>query len=344
MRPEVEQDVLSTVLRAVRLDGAFYYNAEFSAPWTAEAPPAREIAPLLAPGAEHLITYHVLLAGGGYARLADGPRTPLKPGDVVLFPHGDPHCLGAGRERNRVPEEYAYPHWKDKSLQMVRFGGGGEVSRLVCGYLVCEPQLSAVVLSGLPRMITVNIREGGSGDWLEESIRFSVNQTTAAEPAGQAVLTKLAEALFVETIRRYICSLPASESGWIAGVRDPDVGRALALLHADPRRAWTIRDLATMVGVSRSILAERFTRYLGEPPISYLTNWRLQIGAQLLASGSRGVAEIAAEVGYESEASFNRAFKRKFGEPPARYRVKRKALLAGADGLCRPAGLTASDA
>lgn len=343
MTPQPENDVLSTVLRAVRLDGAFYYNAEFSAPWTAEAPPAREVAPLLAPGAEHLIVYHVLLGGSGYACLTDGPRTALEPGDVVLFPHGDSHCLGAGRVTNRIPPELAYPHWKAKSLEMVRFGGGGEVSRLVCGYLVCEPQLSAVVLSGLPRMITLNIREGGSGDWLEQSIRFSVNQTTAADPAGRAVLTKLAEAVFVETIRCYIQSLPMSQSGWIAGLQDPDVGRALALLHQNPKPGWTVAELAKQVGVSRSVLAERFTRYLGEPPISYLTNWRLQIGAQLLASSNRGVADIAGEVGYESEAAFNRAFKRKFGEPPARYRAKRRRLQTASARLCAPPEAASSD-
>jgi AraC-like DNA-binding protein len=238
--------------------------------------------------------------------------------------------MGGGIDTRLIPAEETFSHWKKNGLQVARFGGGGEITKLVCGYLVCEPQLSSVVLCGLPRMIRVNIRGNSSSDWLENSIRFSVMQASSPDAGGQALLTKLSEALFVETIRQYIQEQPAEQSGWVAGVRDPDVGRALALFHQFPKRPWTIADLAGEVGISRSVLAERFTHYMGEPPMSYLTRWRLQLGAQMLAATSRGVADIAAEVGYESEPAFNRAFKRAFELPPARYRSKLKAGRAGA--------------
>lgn len=317
-----ETDVLSSVLRAIRLDAAFYFNVEFSAPWMVEAPGSDEVGPMLAPKSEHLIIYHFVIGGNAYASLGDDVHVPLAPGDIVMFPHGDGHVLGSGSETHMVDAEDVFKHWKRHGLEVAHFGGGGGVTKLVCGYFVCEPRLSSVVLAGLPRLLRVNIRGDSTGQWLEDSIRFSVTQGNSIGVGGQAVLAKLSEALFVETVRRYLQDAPSEESGWLAGVRDPDVGRALALLHAEPRRSWTIKDLASEVGVSRSVLAERFTRFMGEPPMSYLTRWRLQLGAQMLASTSRGIADIAADVSYESEASFNRAFKRVFDMPPARYRKK----------------------
>src|SRR5246127_3788747 len=188
--------------------------------------------------------------------------------------------------------------------------------------MACEPGLSQVFLSGLPPMFKVNIRNDASGKWVENSIRFSVNEADASRAGGEAVLAKLSEVLFVETLRLYITHLPPKQSGWLAGARDPEVGKTLALMHRNPARPWTIAALAQEAGVSRSVLAERFRHYLNEPPMAYLTRWRLQLGAQMLASTSYSVAQIAAEVGYESEAAFNRAFKREFGSPPARYRSK----------------------
>lgn len=318
------------MLKAIRLDGAFYFNVEFSTPWTITAPASQEMAPALAPAAEHLIIYHLVIEGSGFVSLTDGPRETLSAGDIAMFPHGDAHVLGGGSEINWVSAQDVLTHWKQHGLEVAKFGGGGgEGMKLVCGYLVCEPHLSSVVLGGLPRLLRLNIHGDASGQWLENSIRFSVNQANTDDPGSQAVLTRLSEALFVETVRRYIEQSPAEETGWLAGVRDPDVGRALALLHQDPRRAWTIADLATEIGVSRSVLAERFTRFMGEPPMSYLTRWRLQLGAQMLATTNYGVAQIAGEVGYESEAAFNRAFKRVFDLPPARYRAKVRAQSAG---------------
>ena len=223
-----------------------------------------------------------------------------------------------------------------QGLKLSRFGGGGEVTRFICGYMACEPRLSQVFLSGLPPLFKISIRNNASGRWLENSIRFSVNEADASRARGEAVLAKLSEVLFVETLRAYIAHLPLEQTGWLAGARDSEVGKTLALMHRNPAHRWTIAALAKGAGVSRSVLAERFRHYLSEPPMTYLTRWRLQLGAQILASTNYSVAQIAAEVGYESEAAFNRAFKREFEAPPARFRSGSRSPQAKLPGKRNP--------
>jgi AraC-like DNA-binding protein len=322
---EKQMDVLSEVLRVVKLEGAVFYNGEFSAPWSFNSPESCKLAPYLSPNAGHVIIYHLLIDGRGYAQLQDGRRVPLEPGDIVVFPHGDPHIMANGPIRNPVDSEKELQRILCEGLKLVRAGGGGEVTRVVCGYMACEPRLSSVFLAGLPPVFKVNIRSDTSGQWLENSIRFSVGEANGSVAGGEAVLAKLSEVLFVETLRRYLAKLPAGQTGWLAGARDPEVGKALALMHRKPEHPWTLADLAVEAGISRSVLAERFRQYLGEPPMSYLTRWRLQLGAEMLTSTSYSVAQIAAEVGYESEPAFNRAFKRQFDLPPARFRAKSKS-------------------
>jgi AraC-like DNA-binding protein len=323
-------DVLSEVLKVVKLDGAVFYNAEFSAPWSFQSPPSRSLARYVAPSAGHVIIYHFLIEGRGFARMEDGERVPLEAGDIVVFPHGDAHVMGNGSRITAVDGDQELVRIFSQGLRLSRMGGGGEVTRFVCGYMACDPRLAQALLGGLPPVFKVNIRNDEAGRWLENSIRFSVGEAGASIPGGEAVLAKLSEALFAETLRRYIASLPQQRTGWLAGARDPAVGNALALMHRDPARPWTIAALAGETGISRSVLAERFRHYLGEPPMSYLTRWRLQLGAHLLKSSSRSVLEIAAEVGYESEPAFNRAFKREFGLPPARFRNQSKSAHAAA--------------
>jgi AraC-like DNA-binding protein len=272
-----------------------------------------------------VIIFHLLTAGRAYARLEGGERVTLHAGDIVTFPHGDPHYLGNGEGGRTLDSATALPTLLARGLELVRTGGGGEPSRFICGFLSCNPQLSQVCLGGLPKLVKVNIREDASGQWLENSLRFSVTEAMAARAGSDAVLAKLSEVVFVEALRLYLRTLPAPEVGWLAGARDPIVGQALALLHGRPAEAWTIAALAQQIGASRSVLAERFRHFLGEPPMTYLTRWRLRLGAQALVSGRQGVAQIAGDVGYESEAAFNRAFKREFGLPPARYRNETKA-------------------
>ena len=321
-------DVLSEVLKAVKLDGALFYNAEFSAPWCFHSPASRIMARFLLPEAGHIIIFHLLTEGCGYAQVeGDGRSVPLEAGDIIIFPHGDSHIMGNGPSLKAVDGTQELQRILSQGLKVCRLGGGGKVTKFVCGYMACEPQLSRIFLGGLPPVVKVHIRDDESGQWLENSIRHSVDHADASRPGDAAVLAKLSEVLFIETLRRYVARLPQEQSGWLAGVRDPQVGKALALLHRKPAHPWTIAGLATEVGISRSVLAERFGRYLSETPIAYLIRWRLQLGAQMLKSTSHSVAQIAAEVGYESEPSFNRAFKRKFGLPPARFRSRSKSLL-----------------
>lgn len=322
-------DALSEVLKAVKLESAFFYNAEFSAPWRFRSPDSCKLAPFIHKTGGHVIVYHLLLKGRAYAEARD-MRLLLRPGDIVTFPHGDSHIFESGPSPHTVDGEAELQRILSSGLKLSRMGGGGEVSRFVCGYMACEPRLSQVFLAGLPPVFKVNIRDDQQGEWLENSIHYSIAQAGANYAGGEAVLAKLSEMLFVETLRRYIVQMPARQTGWLAGARDRDVGKALALMHSRAADPWTLADLASAVGLSRSVLAQRFRQYLGEPPFAYLTRWRLQVGAQMLASTSYSVAQIASEVGYESEPAFNRAFKRAFEQPPARYRLKAKAAAKAA--------------
>lgn len=316
-------DVLSEVLRVVRLEGALFFNAEFSAPWCISSSPAAGYAPYLSRSGGHLILYHFLTEGRAYAKLSDGRREDLTAGDIVIFPHGDAHHLGNGAAVRPVDSLRTFADNLADGLKLVRFGGGGEITKFVCGYLTCEPRLSEVFLAGLPPILRVHVAGEPSGRWLEHSIRYSVEEADGGRAGGGLVLARLSEVLFVETLRRYVNALPRDQVGWLAGARDPVIGRALALLHSEPAYQWTVSHLARRVGLSRTRLAERFRHFLAESPMAYLTKWRLRLGAELLLSTDGGVAEVAAAVGYGSEAAFNRAFKREFSCPPAQFRRKR---------------------
>ena len=318
-------DVLSEVLKVVKLQGAMFYNGEFSAPWSLRSPPSHTIAPYLAPGAEHVIIYHLVTEGRASVRLEDGTSLALGAGEIVVFPHGDPHVVENGSATKTVDMSQELTRIFCQGLKLSRLGGGGELTRFVCGYMACEPQLSQVFLSGLPSLFKVRIRDDASGRWLENSIRFSVNHTDSPRAGEDALLAKLSEVLFVETLRGYIGNLPPEQTGWLAGARDSVVGKTLTLMHRKPAYPWTLAALAKEVGVSRSVLAERFRYYLNDPPMAYLTRWRLQLGGEMLTSTDHSVAQIATEVGYESEAAFNRAFKREFTIPPARFRSRSRS-------------------
>lgn len=316
-------DVLSEVLRAVKLEGALFFNGEFSAPWCLHSGPASAMTPYLSPLPGHLILYHFLTEGRAYARLPNGRREELTAGDVVVFPHGSAHLLGNGFGARPVDSIQTFAKNLTQGLKLAQFGGGGEITRFVCGYLACEPRLSQVVLAGLPAMFRVHVSGEPSGQWLEHSIRFSVDDANGAYAGSSLVLAKLSEVLFVETLRRYISALPANQVGWLAGARDPVIGKALALLHKEPAYPWTVSSLARRIGLSRTGFAERFRHFLAESPMAYLTKWRLNLGAEMLQSTEDSIAEVAATVGYGSEAAFNRAFKREFDCPPAQFRRRK---------------------
>jgi len=318
-------DAFSEILSGVKLNGAVFFTAEFSAPWGFTTPASKVMTEKVAPGAAHLVLYHLLIDGGGYVEMEDGQSVALSPGDVVIFPHGDPHHMSSGRSvKPPFPNYGITPKIKARDLSPLCAGGGGAVSKFVCGYMTCDPHLSRPILNGLPPVFKVNVRTDSSGHWLETSILHLVEEAPSGRMGSEAMLAKLSEALFVDTLRRYVDGMPEQQSGWLAGARDPVVGRSLALLHGRVAHPWTIAELSEAVGISRSALVERFSRYLGEPPMTYLTRWRLQLAAESLKQTSRGVADIAADIGYESEAAFSRAFKREFGQPPGQYRNDHK--------------------
>jgi AraC-like DNA-binding protein len=317
-------DILSEILKVVKLEGSLFFNGEFSAPWCLSSRRSKEIAHYLSATARHVIIYHFLTEGRAYAKLADGTREDLTAGDIVIFPHGDAHFLGNGWPEKPVDSFNTFAKNLMEGLRLAQFGGGGETTRFVCGFLACDPRLSEVVLAGLPPILKIHIRGAPSGEWIENTIRFSVGDATDSNDGAALVHAKLSEVLFVETLRRYINSLPPDQIGWLAGARDPIAGQALALLHKRPAHSWTIAELARAAGSSRTRLAERFRHFLNQSPIAYLGQWRLELAARMLESTSNSVAQIATEVGYGSEASFNRAFKRKYSCPPAQFRRRQQ--------------------
>jgi AraC-like DNA-binding protein len=318
-------DAFSEILSGVKLNGALFFNAEFSDPWGFASPASQTLASTLAPGAPHVVIYHLLTEGRALAQISDEQPIALEPGDVVIFPHGDPHFIKSrvGPAQSQFDSEIRNKVM-NRDLSPLIAGGGGDTARFVCGFMACDPHLSRPILSGLPPVFKVNVRSDRSGQWLESSISHLVDEAVSGRVGSDAMLAKLSEALFVDTLRRYVASLPEQQTGWLAGARDPIVGKSLGLLHHKVAYPWTIAELASQVGLSRSVFVERFTRYLSEPPMTYLTRWRLQLAARSLARTPKGVAEIAAEVGYESESAFNRAFKREFGLPPAQYRREQR--------------------
>ncbi|HEY8518870.1 MAG TPA: AraC family transcriptional regulator [Gammaproteobacteria bacterium] len=312
-------DALSELLRAVKLSGAMFYVTECSKPWRVLAPSSRTLGRYVAPNASHVVEFHVAIKGEGYVRVGE-EVTPFSAGDLFMIPHGDAHEMGNGVGAELVDSAAALPALLTGRMQRSRIGGGGEETYLVCGYLACEEVLIRPVLAGLPRVVRVHLRNDRAGEWLENSIVHAVDRAAAAVPGSEVILARLAEVLFAEALQRYVAQLPPERTGWLAGAGDPVVGRGLAALHRRPAHAWTLDELAQEAAVSRSVLTERFARYLGVSPMAYLSEWRLELAAEALRTTSRSVLQIAADVGYESEAAFNRAFKRKYAKPPAQYR------------------------
>lgn len=314
-------DAISEALKVVRVTGAAFFNAEFTAPWGFASPPTKTVASALeAPGTERLAIYHLLTEGVAQIRVEGQPELPLAAGDLVILPHGHQHTMLNGRPRTMHDMARSLPQLLSDGLRVMRHGGDGPPTRFVCGYFGCDRHASRLFLTGLPPVLKVSIRDDNRTSWLENSIRYAMAEAARRRPGCAALLSKLSEALFVEALCRYMEQMPPECTGWLAGVRDSTVGAALAVLHSNPSHPWTVAALAQRAGASRSVLAERFAHFLGEPPMSYLANWRLQLGARLLETTRSTVIQVAAEVGYESEAAFNRAFKREFGMPPAKYR------------------------
>jgi AraC-like DNA-binding protein len=314
-------DPLSEVLKAFRLDGAVYLSANFTAPWCVEAKFGLDTASERLPRSDHVVFFHVLTGGRCRSRLVDGEEVlEVETGDVLLFPHDDLHLLGSDVNKPSVNKESIMEVVPGSRLVQMRHGGGGEATQFVCGYLACDRRICRPLLGALPRLLRVSLRSEDERGWLLQLLDVGLQESISESLGARSMLAKLSELLFVEAMRRYAASLPPEQKGWLAGLRDPYVGRTLALMHGDPARSWTVDDLAREVALSRSALAERFVDLIGEPPMQYLTGWRLALAAQALRAGNEPIVRIAERCGYESEAAFNRAFKREFGSPPAAWR------------------------
>ena len=321
-------DTLSDVLRAVRLKGAVFFDVEAAAPWVAEAPPSKVVAPTVIPDAEHVIEYHVITSGSCWASVVGHNIEPVKltAGDVVAFPQGDAHVISSARGMRGTLDlsVFELPEVAAQIPIVINMDGGGhDKARFVCGFLGCDSRPFNPLLESLPRILHVHGAEADRSGWIDQFTRFAVMEAKEKRAGGSGILAKLGELMFAELVRRYVETLPDESKGWLAGLRDRHIGRALNLLHEHPMRDWTLDQLAKDVGVSRSSLAERFTSFVGTPPMQYLQKWRLQIAASKLVDGVSSIAAIGAEIGYESEAAFSRAFKKAVGMPPAEWRNKR---------------------
>jgi len=315
-------DALSDVLRVAQLTGGVFLHAEFFAPWCLAARVGPEhCTPLLGP-TPHLIPYHYVVEGELHIRVegGDGESLVLRTGEVALLPRNDLHLMGSDLSLPPVAGSDIIQPPKNGGLFSIHHGGAGGRTRMVCGFLGCASAEGNPVLSTLPPLLKLDVEQAGSAEWIRSTFQYAAEEVSAGRPGSETVLAKLSELLFVEAVRSYAATLPDDETGWLAGLRDPYVARALALLHRDITRRWTVDDLGCEVGLSRSALADRFIRLIGQPPMHYLIRWRLQVAAQKLRNTSASLAQIAEGIGYDSEAAFSRAFKKAFGTAPATWR------------------------
>ena len=326
-------DTLSDVLRALRLQGAIFFHIEGVAPWVAEAPNARVILPAVMPGAEHMIEFHGVVSGSCWAAIVGEPPVRLEAGDVILFPQGDAHVMssapgmrapGVEDEVFRAPRPPRLPHALRITGAEVNVGHSDRTNpdgaTVVCGFLGLDARPFNPLLAALPRVLRVPGGALGADSWVTTLLRVVVAESSARRPGGEAVLERMSEMLFVEALRRHIDSLPEQQTGWLAGMRDPAVSRVLSVIHEKPEVAWTLERLGEKAGLSRSSLHERFVHFIGQPPMQYLTQWRMQVAAGLLRDTNAKVLDVALDVGYESEAAFSRAFKRVAGMSPGAWR------------------------
>jgi AraC-like DNA-binding protein len=304
------------------LSGGVFLEADFTAPWCISGKLSSEDCKPFVTAPRHVIASHFVAAGNMQLRVEGGDPLDVRAGEIVLLPHNDSHTFGS--DLNVAPiaaREVIQPPAHGSGIHRIKHGGGGAGTQLLCGYLGAEAAFNPL-LSGLPPLLKLDVRATASGAWIESSFRFAASEIAAGRLGSTTVIAKISELLFVEAVSQYVASLPAERCGWLAGLRDPQIGRALAILHERPMEAWTAEALALEVGMSRSVFAERFASLVGQPPMQYLTLWRMHLAALHLREGRGSVAQIGFAIGYESEAAFSRAFKRQFGASPSTWRRK----------------------
>ena len=319
-------DVLSDVLGAVRMTGAIYFDIDAGSPWVGESPGTSDIASAIMPGAEHVISFHAVLSGSCWAAVSDNSAAPtlVREGDVVVFPSGAPNVLSSVAGARGVPNLAMYYRPIDRHLpfSIIHGGDGPERTHFICGYLGCDRRPFNPLLAALPSILIARPPDDGQA-WVIDFFRRAMSEGSSLRAGSETILAKLSELMFVEVIRSYLAALPDGARGWLSGLRDPKIGEALRLIHGRPAEDWSLNRLAQAVGMSRSAFAERFNHYVEVSPMQYLTRWRLQLASRLLERPGVSIAQVGADVGYESEAAFNRAFKKFVGTPPGAWRKTR---------------------
>lgn len=316
-------DVLSDVLKAVRLTGAIFFERHLHAPWVGESPPSAAIASMVMPDAQHVISFHAILSGCCWAGLSDSPESSRRfsAGDIVIYPMGDANVLSSAQGMRGLPDLQEYARPPDRPLPIVTRldNDGADYCHLVCGYFGCDARPFNLLLEALPRMLLSQM-SAAAQSWLSNMLRVAAEEAARGSAGSESLLARLAELMFVEVVRQHIAHLPEDSKGWLSGLKHRHVGHALRLIHEQPERPWTLAELAQQVGLSRSVFAERFAHHVGVSPMHYLARWRMQLAIRHLAVPGISVAQAGAEVGYESEAAFNRAFKKYVGVPPGSWR------------------------
>jgi AraC-like DNA-binding protein/mannose-6-phosphate isomerase-like protein (cupin superfamily) len=312
-------DAFSDVLRVIRLSGGVFLEAELTAPWCVKGKISPDDCRPFQVTPRYVIALHFVASGNMRLRVDGGETLEVHAGELILLPHNDAHSLGSDLDVAPLHARQVMQPPRVGDIARIRHGGGGEATQVLCGFLGTDTSFGPL-LSSLPAVLKLNVRATPLGNWIESSLRFAVSEIAAGRVGSTTMIAKLSELLFVEAVDQYIASLPPERTGWLAGLRDPHIGRALALLHARPAEAWSAEKLAAEVGMSRSGFAERFASLVGQPPMQYLTGWRMHLAAERLREGRGTVAQIGFAVGYESEAAFSRAFKRQFDTSPAAWR------------------------
>ena len=337
----MSEDVLSGLLRRIRLRGALFFHVECAGTWVIEAPASVLISGAVLPASEHLMEYHVVLHGTCWAGITGEPSFEMKAGDVILFPHGDAHVMSCAPGLRAEPDlpflianlkrraglpfmvhqqdnkrvRPATPHDETDMSQ--------PVATLLCGFLGCDLGPFNPLLTSLPRIIHARASELSENSWTGQLARLAQAESGARRPGGEAVLERMSEMMFVDLIRLYLSTMPKTQTGWLAALKDRHLSRVLSLMHSQPAEAWTLEKLSSHAGLSRSALQERFVELIGRPPMQYLRCWRMQVASNLLVESNAKLATIAHKVGYESEEAFSRSFKRAVGQAPATWRRER---------------------
>lgn len=319
--PWMPVDPVGEALHLLRMSGMFYCLTEATAPWALEMPAFTDC-----------LSFHVVTAGGCWLDVDGARAVYLRAGDLALVPHGRGHHLfsqpgvAPAPRVDKLPQQMLSEHYS-----ILRHGGGGAPSTLICGIVSFHDPAAQQLLRLLPPVIHTDGAAAPSRTWIGDTLGLMAAEVRQLRPGGEAVTTRLADILVIQAIRAWIESDPAARTGWLGALQDPQIGQAIVAMHRDPGHPWTVASLANQAAMSRSAFAARFTQLVGEPAVQYLTRWRMQVAQARLRQGPTSIRELASQFGYESEAAFSHAFKRVTGVSPGavRHRASRTSAATG---------------